>query len=259
MHDVAAGIRSPSCWIEQFPRLDAAECAHSFNPLTPLTPLSSAHCWIRYQLAAVLLSVVGFNSWNQLGCNYDEAKIRAVADSMVSNGLSAAGYRYLVLDDCWMDRARNTTNCPAGSPAPCWQFDKQRFPAGGKALIDYVHERGLLFGLYSSAGPKTCQGLPASLGREVADAQWLAAMEVDYFKYDNCGSEGVTEAEQQNRVRTMSDAVLATGRPIFMSLCEWNGHTGNPFDWVRSLGNSWRTDGDINPHVRILFYTAMMP
>jgi alpha-galactosidase len=76
-------------------------------------------------------------------------------------------------------------------------------------------------------------------------------MEVDYFKYDNCGSEGVTEAEQEDRVRKMSDAVLATGRPIFMSLCEWNGHTGNPFDWVRRLGNSWRTDGDINPHVRV--------
>jgi alpha-galactosidase len=194
---------------------------------------------------------VGFNSWNQLGCNYDEVKIRAVADSMISSGLRAAGYRYLVLDDCWMDRARNTSNCPAGTPAPCWQFDKQRFPSGGKALIDYVHTRGLLFGLYSSAGPKTCQGLPASLGREAADAQWLAAMEVDYFKYDNCGSEGVTEAEQEDRVRKMSDAVLATGRPIFMSLCEWNGHTGNPFDWVRRLGNSWRTDGDINPHVRV--------
>ena len=156
-----------------------------------------------------------------------------------------------------MDHARNTTHCPAGSPAPCWQFDKQRFPSGGEALIDYVHARGLLFGLYSSAGPKTCQGLPASLGREVADAQWLAAMKVDYFKYDNCGSEGVSEREQQERVRNMSDAVLATGRPIFMSLCEWNGHTGTPFDWVRRLGNSWRTDGDINPHVRVLGFVIV--
>lgn len=162
----------------------------------------------------------------------------------------------MVLDDCWMDHARNTTHCPAGSTAPCWQFDLQRFPSGGQALVDYVHSRGLLFGLYSSAGLKTCQGLPASLGREEADAQWLAAMKVDYFKYDNCGSEGVSEAEQENRVRKMSDAVLATHRPIFMSLCEWNGHTGNPFDWVRSLGNSWRTDGDIDPHWDSVVYEA---
>jgi hypothetical protein len=54
----------------------------------------------------------------------------------------------------------------------------------------------------------------------------------------------------------MSDAILATKRPIFMSLCEWNGHTGNPLDWVRSLGNSWRTNGDIDPHWDSVVYEA---
>lgn len=206
---------------------------------------------------------MGFNSWNQLGCNYDEVKIRAVADALVSSGLSSVGYRYLVLDDCWMDHARNTSvgGCPTelADIAPrlgCWQFDRRRFPSGGEALISYVHSKGLLFGLYSSAGPKTCQGLPASLGREEADARWLAAMKVDYLKYDNCGSEGISEKEQRSRFKAMSDAILANGRPTFMSLCEWNGHTGNPFDWVRELGNSWRTNGDINAHWDSVLYEA---
>lgn len=85
----------------------------------------------------------------------------------VSTGLARVGYTYLNLDDCWMDDNRNSTHCPSGAPSPCWQFDLQRFPSGGKALIDYIHGKGLKFGLYSSAGPKTCQGKPASLGKEV--------------------------------------------------------------------------------------------
>lgn len=85
---------------------------------------------------------LGWNSWNQLGCNYDETKIRNVVDALVSTGLSAAGYDYLILDDCWMDKQRNTTNCPDGTTAPCWQFDLQRFPSGGAALIEYVHSKG---------------------------------------------------------------------------------------------------------------------
>lgn len=108
---------------------------------------------------------MGWNSWNQLGCDYDEAKIRAVADGLVATGMVASGYTYLILDDCWMDRNRTDTGCPPGVPTPCWQFDRQRFPSGGQALINYVNSKGLKFGLYSSAGPKTCQGLPASLGQ----------------------------------------------------------------------------------------------
>jgi len=134
-----------------------------------------------------------------------------------------------------MDRTRNATRCPPGAPAPCWQFDQKKFPSGGKAIVDYIHAKGLLVGVYSSAGPKTCQGCPASLGREADDAKWIEAMGIDYLKYDNCGSEGISEAEQKGRFSAMGSALLKAAKPIFFSLCEWNGHTGNPFTWVRTF------------------------
>ena len=122
--------------------------------------------------------------------------------------------------------------------------------------MDYIHSKGLLVGVYSSAGPKTCQGCPASLGREEDDAKWIQAMGIDYLKYDNCGSEGITEVEQKGRVSAMGSALLKSPSPIFFSLCEWNGHKGNPFDWVKEIGNSWRTDGDIDPHWGSVLYEA---
>ena len=85
---------------------------------------------------------LGWNSWNQFGCDYDEVKIRNVTDYLVSTGMVKAGYTYLILDDCWMDKQRNTTTCPEGTTAPCWQFDLERFPSGGANLIKYVHSKG---------------------------------------------------------------------------------------------------------------------
>ena len=155
-----------------------------------------------------------------------------------------------------MDRERNSTHCPPSVPSPCWQFDRQRFPSGGEALVTYVQSRGLKLGLYSSAGPTTCQGRPASLGREDADALWLAHMRVEYLKYDNCGSEGVSQGEQAGRHAAMRDALVRARHPILFALCEWNGHVGDPFEWVNRTGNSWRTNGDIDASWESILYEA---
>eukprot|EP01062_Namystynia_karyoxenos_P066068 TRINITY_DN60086_c0_g1_i1.p1 TRINITY_DN60086_c0_g1~~TRINITY_DN60086_c0_g1_i1.p1 ORF type:complete len:561 (+),score=172.13 TRINITY_DN60086_c0_g1_i1:75-1685(+) len=183
---------------------------------------------------------MGFNTWNQLGCDFNETRVRAIADAMRSQGYVAAGYRYLVLDDCWMDRQRDAQGE--------WQMDLRRFPSGAAALVKYLNGRGVELGVYSSAGPKTCQGLPASLGSEHRDAATIARWGVSFLKYDNCGSEGITEDEQRQRHQTMRDALNATGKRIYFSLSEWNGHRGSPADWVRPTANSWRTGGDIAPH-----------
>ncbi|RZM05109.1 MAG: glycoside hydrolase family 27 protein, partial [Sphingomonas sp.] len=129
---------------------------------------------------------VGWNSWNRFACKVDEATIRATADAMAANGMKAAGYRYVVIDDCWHG-ARDADGVITE--------DKVRFPGGLKALADYVHAGGLKFGIYSDAGTKTCGGRPGSQGHEYQDALQYARWGVDYLKYDWC-STGVRNAEE---------------------------------------------------------------
>jgi len=174
---------------------------------------------------------MGWNSYNKFACNIDEKIIRQEADAMVSSGMREAGYRYIVIDDCWQGaRDRNGNIHP----------DPKRFASGVKALADYVHSRGLKFGIYSDAGEKTCGGRPGSRGYEYQDARQYAAWGVDYLKYDWCNT-GTQDA--QASYLTMSQALQASGRPILFSMCEWGN--SKPWLWARNVGNLWRTTGDI--------------
>jgi len=179
---------------------------------------------------------MGFNNWNSTHCRaeFNEAMVKGIADLFVTKGLKAAGYQYVNLDDCWALPNRDSS----GNLVP----DPVRFPNGIKAVADYVHGKGLKFGIYSSAGSKTCdvQGFPGGLGHEQQDAKLWASWGVDYLKYDNCNNQGV---DAQTRYKAMRDALQATGRPILFSICEW-GST-QPWNWAQPVGNSWRTTGDI--------------
>jgi alpha-galactosidase len=174
---------------------------------------------------------MGWNTWNRFACHVDEALIRTAADNIVSSGMKDAGYRYIVIDDCWQGERD-----AAGNIRP----DPKLFPSGIKALADYVHSRGLKFGIYSDAGTKTCAGRLGSRGHEFQDAQQYAAWGVDYLKEDWC-STGKQNAEAS--YQTMHEALLATGRPIVFSICEWG--TASPWLWAPAVGNLWRTTGDI--------------
>jgi alpha-galactosidase len=176
---------------------------------------------------------MGWNSWNKFGCNVSEQLIRETADAMVATGMKDAGYQYVVIDDCWQV-ARDAD----GAIVP----DVKRFPSGMKALADYVHSKGLRFGVYSDAGSKTCQGRPGSNGYEAIDAYTYASWGVDYLKYDWCHTEGV---DPKIAYPTMRDALKATGRPIVFSMCEWG--RSEPWTWARGVGHLWRTTGDIGP------------
>jgi alpha-galactosidase len=174
---------------------------------------------------------MGWNSWNKFGCNVTEKTVRDVADAMASNGMRDAGYDYVVIDDCW-----HGTRDDKGFI----REDRTKFPSGLKALGDYIHQRGLKFGIYSDAGRKTCGGRPGSQGHEYQDAQTYASWGVDYLKYDWC-STGVRNAEEAYAL--MADALRATGRPILFSICEWGNN--RPWEWGQKIGNMWRTTGDI--------------
>jgi alpha-galactosidase len=174
---------------------------------------------------------MGWNSWNKFGCDVSEQLIRRIADSMVSSGLKDAGYQYVVIDDCWQ-----VARDKEGNIIP----DSKRFPNGIKSLADYVHSKGLKFGIYSDAGTGTCQNRPGGRGYEFQDARQYAAWGVDYLKYDWC-NHSTQNSEASYSI--MRDALAKSGRPIVFSLCEW-GST-KPWLWAKGVGNLWRATGDI--------------
>ncbi len=178
---------------------------------------------------------MGFNNWNTTGCDINEQMIRDMADIFVSKGLKDAGYQYVNVDDCWADLDRDpATGRLRNHPT--------RFPSGMKALADYIHARGLKFGIYTSAGTQTCaRTMPGSLDHEEIDAQTFADWGVDYLKYDNCNNQNRPALERYTKMR---DALKKTGRPIVYSICEWGQN--KPWEWGKGVGHLWRTTGDIN-------------
>src|ERR1700736_381005 len=174
---------------------------------------------------------MGWNSWNHFGCNVSDSLIRGTADAMVSSGMRSAGYQYVVIDDCWQVSRDSKGTIVA---------DSARFPHGMKALADYVHSKGLRFGIYTDAGTKTCQGRPGSFGYEDQDARTYAAWGVDYVKEDWCNASGLNARTQYAKFRKALDK---TGRPIVLSICEWGSN--QPWEWAPGVGNLWRTTDDI--------------
>jgi alpha-galactosidase len=175
---------------------------------------------------------LGFNSWNSFQCAVTEDDMKRAADAMVDLGLAALGYEYVNLDDCWA-KSRDANGVI--------QSDPETFPSGMAALADYIHSKGLKFGLYTDRGVLTCAKRPGSHGHEVIDAQTYANWGVDYLKEDSCYSHYSDEDLAFEEYAKMRDALNATGRPIFFSLCGWR-------DWYApqgaGLGNSWRIAQD---------------
>jgi alpha-galactosidase len=175
---------------------------------------------------------MGWNSWNKFQCDgISEQVIKEIADAMVSSGMKDAGYQYVVIDDCWQI-ARDSAGFIIADP--------KKFPSGIKSLADYVHSKGLKFGIYSCAGVKTCAGRPGSRGHEYQDAYTYAKWGVDYLKLDWCNTDGQNAKESYTLMR---DALYKAGRPIVFSLCDWG--TSSPWQWAGDVGNLWRTTGDI--------------
>jgi alpha-galactosidase len=174
---------------------------------------------------------MGWNSWNRFGCDINEELIRQTADAMVSEGFLAAGYNYLNLDDCWQASRAEDGRI---------QEDALTFPSGLGALADYVHGKGLRFGLYTCAGTETCQRRPGSFDFEDQDAATYAAWGVDLVKVDWCFTKGL---DSQQRYAIMHEAIQKSGRPMILSICNWG--IDEPWLWGAQYGQLWRTTIDI--------------
>ena len=177
---------------------------------------------------------MGWNSWNSFGWNISDELIRTTADFFAESGLKDAGYEYIIIDDCWSEKQRDAN----GRLVP----EKNKFPEGMKSLADYIHSKGLKFGMYSCAGTHTCAGHPGSFEHEFTDAETFAEWGVDYLKYDYCYKPGA--ADGANLYRRMAMALRSCGRDILFSACNWG--SDNVFDWIRSSGaQMFRSTGDI--------------
>ncbi len=193
---------------------------------------------------------MGWNSWNHFGGKVTDADIRSAADALVSTGMRDAGYVYVNVDDTWQgQRDANGVIHP-----------NERFP-DMKALGDYIHSKGLKFGIYSSPGPKTCARFEGSMAHEEQDAKTYAAWGVDFLKYDLCTFQDVMKAEPDPLLRKklmvdaytkMGAALRATGRPILYSLCQYG--FDDVWDWGPQVGASmWRTTDDIKDRYERMF------
>ncbi|RYX81351.1 alpha-galactosidase [bacterium] len=190
---------------------------------------------------------LGWNSWNIYYCDVDEAKVRAATDELVGLGLQKHGFQYVNIDDCWQ-----APRLADGSIGVNKKFGDM------KKLGDYIHSKGLLFGIYSSPGPKTCAGYDGSYGHEAQDAKSYASWGVDYLKYDWCSYGGIADGtgptpldgleRQKFPYATMRRALDSAGRDIVYSLCQYG--MGDVWKWGADpdiQGNVWRTTGDIGP------------
>ncbi|KAH7355319.1 glycoside hydrolase superfamily [Rhexocercosporidium sp. MPI-PUGE-AT-0058] len=180
---------------------------------------------------------LGWNNWNALGCDVSEALLLDTAQILIDSGLRDVGYNYVVLDDCWASMARDTDDMLVADPI--------KFPNGMKYVSDRIHDMGLLFGMYSSAGEMTCARYPGSLDYETNDAKVFAQWGVDYLKYDNCFNKGRfgTPLISYQRYEVMWKALNATGRPILYSLCSWGEDYTHA--WATAIANSYRMSGDV--------------
>lgn len=180
---------------------------------------------------------MGWNSWYVWAGHVDDARVRAAADAMEASGMAARGWRYIVIDDCWQGQ-RGQDGVLYGN---------ERFP-DLPGLVEYVHRRGLLFGLYSSPGPGTCAGYPGSFGHEEQDARTLARWGVDFLKYDWCSYGRIapdpSRASWMAPYRKMADLLRDQNRDILFSICQYG--EAAVWEWGRAAGGHlWRTTGDM--------------
>ncbi len=177
---------------------------------------------------------MGWNTWNTFGENINETLIKETADMLVSTGLRDLGYNYLVIDDCWSLKERDSEGR--------LQVDPEKFPNGMKAVADYVHSKGLKFGMYTCCGTLTCAGYPGSYDYEFIDAQTFASWDIDFLKYDHCFKPN--NAPSDLLYRKMGLALQNTGRDILYSACSWG--VNETHKWIKSTGaDIWRTTPDI--------------
>ncbi len=179
---------------------------------------------------------MGWLSWNSVEGDVSANIVKQVTDMFASNGLYEVGWNTIMMDDLWQARSGRTSD---GKP----QSDPKRFPNGLRPVADYVHSKGMKFGLYTDAADKTCAGAFGSYGYEKIDADQYADWQVDVVKCDYCNAPSEKDSAIV-RYGRMGDAFKNAQRPITLYICEWGDR--EPWLWGAEVGGScWRISPDV--------------
>jgi alpha-galactosidase len=179
---------------------------------------------------------MGWANWNRYFCDYNAQTIRDQADALVSTGMRDLGYKYVLIQECI---------APGRDALGNLIVDAKRFPDGMKALVDYIHSRGLKAGIYTDVGPYTCYSHPryqGSFGHEEQDAKTFASWGIDLVEMDYCNKP--TDHTGREIYERMGRAIQNSGRPMLFYLCSWGNE--RPWEWAQPIAQLWRTDGDIS-------------
>jgi alpha-galactosidase len=212
-------------------------------PAAPVIALAAAPPAAALGNGMALTPPMGWNDWNAYGCSVSEQLVKQTALAMHNDGMQAAGYQYVNIDDCWLASSRDASGNLVANPS--------KFPDGIAAVASYVHSLGLKLGIYEDAGTATCAGYPGSYGHEQQDASLFASWGVDYLKYDWCNipfSSSPSQTHQQvaqTLYTRMRNALSATGRSMAFSMCNGWDSSVQPWTWAAPVANLWRTTTDI--------------
>jgi len=230
----AVGLAAPAVAAPAAPLAAAASA-----PVPAVSPPSTSYNGL------ALTPPMGWNDWSFYQCNIDENLILSQGRALVSTGLAAKGYDTVTTDDCWLAPQRDAAGNLVADPT--------KFPDGMAYVGQQLHAMGLKFGIYEDAGTNTCGGYPGSWGHITQDANTFAAWKVDYLKLDGCNVPNVagqSSVETYKQVYTaMSDALVATGRPIvfsdsapayFQGTSSWD----EVIDTSSHIANLWREGAD---------------
>ena len=186
--------------------------------------------------------LMGWSSWNTFAVDISEEIILGVARAMATNGLKAAGFVYVNIDDGFFDGH--------GSDGRL-RFHPVRFPKGMKGTVDGIHALGMKAGTYSDAGTDTCgsifnddkAGIGAGLwGHDAQDCRlYFNELGFDFIKVDYCGGERM-KLDEKERYTEIANAIAATGcKDVRFNICRW----AFPGTWAADIAGSWRTTKDI--------------
>lgn len=230
---------------------------------------------------------MGWNSWDCFGMDVTENQVKATADYMAEN-LKQYGWKYIVLDMGWnYGKGVNTSNFMIPDPPQCIDTygrlipNPDKFPSsvkgkGLKNLADYVHKKGLKFGIHIMRGipwqavekntPVKGTGFRAkNIATEVDACRWFhglvtvdmskagaqeyynsilemyAEWGIDYIKADDMLSNPYHKEE----IEAVAKAIKKSNRTIVLSLSPGRHLSLNNVNHLRQNANLWRISGDM--------------
>jgi alpha-galactosidase len=205
---------------------------------------------------------MGYNHWYAHYDRITDQMMREAADVMIKSGMADVGYQYVNIDDCWMNAPKNNDPLRVGPLRDeKGNINTNRHFPDMKKLTDYIHDKGLKAGIYTSPGTLTCGGFAGAWQHEEQDARQFAAWGFDFLKYDWCSYGAIAGKDKsveacQKPYQQMGTILKSLDRDIVYNLCQYG--MGDVWKWGGEVGaQCWRTSGDLGFELNRIFDVAL--